>query len=204
VAPARATQKRLDELVRQKGPWIIRRLKRQSDLSPPLPEREWVSGETYLYLGRQYRLKAVTAATGELVRLRGAALTLTVERGLSDSEKNRRARLALIRWYRDRAAEYLPRRAALWAPKLGLDAPRVAVSEPAKRWGSANADGTLRINWRVMQAPATVVDYVLVHELTHLVHQHHGREFWATMGRVMADYEERKKRLRELGPVLVW
>jgi predicted metal-dependent hydrolase len=93
---------------------------------------------------------------------------------------------------------------SLWAPKLGLDAPRVVVSEPAKRWGSASADGTLRINWRVMQAPMTLVDYVLVHELTHLVRQHHGREFWATIGRVMPDYEARKRRLRELGPVLVW
>jgi predicted metal-dependent hydrolase len=87
---------------------------------------------------------------------------------------------------------------------IGIDAPEIVVSEPTKRWGSASKNGTVRINWRVMQAPVTLVDYVLVHELVHLVHEDHSREFWATLGRMMPDYEERKKRLRELGPRMVW
>jgi predicted metal-dependent hydrolase len=62
----------------------------------------------------------------------------------------------------------------------------------------------LRINWRILQAPKRLVDYVVAHEVTHLIHEHHGRAFWATLGRVMPDYEARKERLRELGPRWVW
>lgn len=204
TAPTRATRQRLDDLVRRKGAWVIQRLKRQSDLPPPLPVREFVSGETYKYLGRQYRLKVETRSKGGLVRLHGAYLTITLDKGQPERLRTSQAGLALVGWYRARATDYLPRRASQWASKLGLEDPKIVISEPAKRWGSASKNGTLRINWRIIQAPVTLVDYVLVHELTHLIHEDHGREFWATVGRVMPDYEERKKRLRDLGPGLVW
>jgi predicted metal-dependent hydrolase len=78
------------------------------------------------------------------------------------------------------------------------------VAEPPKRWGSTTKAGIVRINWRVLQCPVSLVDYVLAHELVHLIHEDHSRAFWATLGRIMPDYEERKKRLREMGPRLVW
>jgi len=201
TAPRRATTKRLDSIVREKAAWVVRRLKRQSDLPPPIPQREFVSGETYLYLGRQYRLKIAKGAREAEVCLRAGQLHVPMQTSLAGSQV---ARAALIAWYKTRAADYLSRRAKQWAKKLGLEAPRLLVSEPRKRWGSASKDGSLRINWRVIQAPTTLVDYVLVHELAHLIHEDHSREFWATVGRVLPDYEERKARLRELGPKLVW
>jgi len=204
TAPKRATRERLDAIVRQKGPWIVRRLKRQSDLPPPLSQREFVSGETYLYLGRQYRLKTNEVGGEPFVRLRGRHLEVDLARSSSPRRRTSEARRAVTDWYKEKAALYLPHRAESWARKLGLKLSQVLVSEPQKRWGSASKDGSLRINWRVVQAPATLVDYVLVHEVAHLLHEDHGREFWATVGRVMPDYEERKARLRELGPRLVW
>ena len=197
TAPNRASKARLDELVHRKGAWIIQRLKRQRDLPAPIPTREFVGGETYKYLGRQYRLKVVSKLEGDPVSLHRAYLLLS-------SKHKAGTRVAIVAWYRDKAALYLPRRAATWAPKLGLAVPRILISEPRQRWGSAGKDGVLRINWRILQAPSTLVDYVIVHELTHLIHENHGRDFWATMGRVMPDYEDRKRRLRALGPGLVW
>lgn len=209
TAPERAPVERLDEIVRQKAPWITQILKRQSSIPPPLPEREFVSGEAFKYLGRQHRLKVETFACGNalvgvITSGTGAYMTLTLDKDLPDSERAFRARAALVEWYRASAREYLRNRAALWAPKLGLTEPRIRISEPKKRWGSASKDGTIRINWRILQAPVTLVDYVLVHELVHLIHADHSREFWATLGRLMPDYEDRKNRLRELGPELVW
>jgi predicted metal-dependent hydrolase len=197
TAPKRATKSRLDELVHRKGAWILQRLKHQRDLPAPIPTREFVNGETYAYLGRQYRLKVVEKRDGDSVSLHGAYLELSTKHRVG-------ARTAIVAWYRAKAASYLPRRAATWAPKLGLDVPRIHISEPQQRWGSAGKDGVLRINWRILQAPTALVDYVIVHELTHLIHENHGRDFWATLGRVMPDYEERKRRLRALGPGLVW
>jgi predicted metal-dependent hydrolase len=78
------------------------------------------------------------------------------------------------------------------------------VAEPPKRWGSTTKNGNVRINWRVLQCPVSLVDYVLAHELVHLIHEDHSRAFWAALGRIMPDYEERKRRLRAMGPRLVW
>jgi predicted metal-dependent hydrolase len=81
---------------------------------------------------------------------------------------------------------------------------RDAGSDPRLRWGSCDARGVLRINWRIVQAPAALIDYVLVHELVHLEHRAHGRAFWEAVAAWMPDFEERRRRLRELGPGLVW
>jgi predicted metal-dependent hydrolase len=197
TAPKQATTARLDELVRRKGAWIVQRLKRQSELSLSLPEREFVSGETFKYLGRQYRLRVQTGAPESQVRLHGPYLVLAT----AGAAHGRRA---LVEWYRSKARAYLPRRAAHWAVKLDLPAPRILIAEPPKRWGSTAKNRTIRINWRILQATASLVDYVLAHELVHLIHENHSRDFWATLGQIMPDYEARKKRLRAMGPRLVW
>jgi len=204
TAPEKATTQRLDELVRRKGAWIAQRLKHQSELSPALPEREFVSGESFKYLGRQYRLRVKAGTPGGQVRLHGPYLDLILDKAIPASQRASDARKALVEWYRGRGRDNLPRRAAQWAAKLGLSSPRLVVAEPPKRWGSTTKTGTVRINWRVLQCPVSVVDYVLAHELVHLIHEDHSRAFWATLGRIMPDYEERKKRLREMGPRLVW
>jgi predicted metal-dependent hydrolase len=153
TAPAKATTARLDVLVRQKGAWIAQRLKHQDELPPALPEREFVSGETFKYLGRQYRIRVEAGAPGGQVRLHGPYLNLILDKALPASQRTPRARQALVEWYRDKAWEYLPRRATLWGSRLGLPSPRIVVAEPPKRWGSTAKNGTVRINWRVLQCP---------------------------------------------------
>lgn len=106
-------------------------------------------------------------------------------------------------WYRRLAAARLPEDAARWARRLGVEPPRVIVSEQEKRWGTCSK-GVVRLNWRIVQAPKSLIDYVVAHEVTHLLHEDHSRAFWAALGRVMPDYEVRKGRLREMGPGLVW
>lgn len=196
TAPETATVQRLDQLVLQKATWIVEQLRRRQELQPVLPAREFVSGETVRYLGRQYRLKVESGQPDVWVLLRGAFLHVHVPTAAQ-------ARPALVSWYRYRTAHYLPRRIEFWAPRLKIRSPQLIVSEPAKRWGSASP-GCIRVNWRIIQAPLILVDYVVLHELVHLVHKDHGPLFWAALGRAMPDYEDRKARLRVLGPRLVW
>jgi hypothetical protein len=80
----------------------------------------------------------------------------------------------------------------------------VLVREQRTRWGSADAKSNLRFNWRIVQAPARLLDYVVAHELVHLLHADHTRDFWATLGRVMPDYEARREKLRVMGRAMVW
>ena len=82
--------------------------------------------------------------------------------------------------------------------------PRVVIADQQKRWGSCDRNGTVRLNWRIIQAPMRLVDYVVVHELQHLRHRGHGRDYWRALGTVMPDYERRREDLRQRGVELAW
>jgi len=206
TSPAGTPIERLDRLVHVKAPWIVQRLRRQSALPPPLPAREFASGETFLYLGRQYRLRVDaddSAGVGPLA-LKAGWMHVRLPQGLPVEHHPNYARASLIDWYRRRAGERLPEMADGWARRLGCDLRDVLVREQKKRWASCDVGGTLRVNWRVIQAPRSCVEYVLVHELVHFTHRDHSSAFWRALGRVMADYERRRAALREIGPRLAW
>jgi predicted metal-dependent hydrolase len=203
VAPASVTPDRVASLVHKKAAWIVERQRRVADLPPQPPPREFVSGETFLYLGRQHRLRVRTGAE-PVVKLAAGYLEVSVPRGTTPADCPAVVRALLIDWYRTHATERLPERVADWAPKLGAHPKAVLVREPQKRWGSCDAAGNIRLNWRIIQAPRKLVDYVVAHELAHLVQSDHGRAFWSLLGRVMPDYEERRETLRRAGGAMVW
>ena len=248
VAPEHLTTDELDGIVSRKAEWIVRRLRHAQSHGPPLAPREFVSGESVLYLGRHYRLKVhpystggtgktgetgktdaiekqgesrttgVSEKTGEIgvtrktqdtgktgesgdAKLRGGWLHVPAPAGERQAAE---VREKVVAWLRRRAAERLPERVAAWRPKAGVPMPRVIVSDQRKRWGSCDRNGTIRLNWRIIQAPMRLVDYVVVHELVHLRHRGHGRDFWQAVGRVMPDYERRREDLRRCGVGLAW
>lgn len=202
-APQGTPVERLDQMVHRKAKWIIDRRRRYEDLPPPPTPREFVNGETFLYLGRQYRLKLVPAPGGKSVsvRLIGGQLHIPIRHG---EARGSQTRTRLVEWYRARASHHLPQRVAFWALKLGLEPAGVLIREQRKRWGSADATGNVRLNWQIVQAPIRLVDYVVAHELVHLRFRDHGVEFWATLGRAVPDYEERREALRRLGRDITW
>ena len=175
-----------------------------SELSAP-PAREFVSGETFCYLGRQYRLRVVGGHGVPDVKMDRGWIVVAVPEA-HEAEKARRVRGALVRWYRQHAEERLPERVEVWAKRFGIPAPTVLVREQRRRWGSCNEAGEVRLNWRIIQARLSLVDYVIAHELTHVVRgdDGHSAAFWAHLGRVMPDYDVRREALRVLGPSLEW
>jgi predicted metal-dependent hydrolase len=200
-APDDTSIAKLDLIVHRKARWIVERQRRHEDLPPPPSPREFVSGETFRYLGRQYRLKLERSGEGDgRVRITEGRLIVPVTKGSTPAE----ARDRLLEWFRARAAIRLPERVAALSARLGLHPSSVLIREPKKRWGSADASGTVRFNWRIIQSPTRLIDYVVAHELVHLAHPDHTRDFWSTLGRVMPDYEARREALRRLGRQLVW
>jgi hypothetical protein len=206
-APVATPRAKLDEIVHKKARWILARRRRQEELPAPPDPRELVSGESYLYLGRQYRLRVRPVATGDgatTVRCERGWLVVELPVGLDPAERTERVRSGLVDWYRDHAARRLPERVRQWAPVVGVEPAGVLIREPKKRWASCDARGNLRFNWRIIQAPRRLVDYVVVHELVHLVYPDHDRDYWALLGRAMPDYERRREALRRLGRRLEW
>jgi predicted metal-dependent hydrolase len=204
TAPQPASVERLDNIVHSKASWILQRLRRQSDRPPAPSAKEFVSGETFLYLGRQHRLRVDLDDSPRPLRLERGWLRVPVPRDLDEAQRAAFVRAALIDWYGARARERLPEHVATWAKKLHIAPPALLVADPRKRWGSASPSGTIRLNWRIIQASRALIDYVVAHELAHLEHPNHTAEFWAALGRVMPDYDGRKVRLRTLGPELGW
>ncbi len=119
-----------------------------------------------------------------------------------DSDSDADIETALERWYRERAAEEFAARVGRWAPEVGAAPSRVLVRAQRRRWGSCAADGSLRFNWRLMLADADIVDYVVVHELAHLLVPSHAQAFWNVVARVLPDHRTLRRRLVEAGPSL--
>ena len=105
-------------------------------------------------------------------------------------------------WYKLRAEEYLRGRVAVWAPKVGRPATSIQVRDQKRLWGSCSANGALRFNFRLAMVGPELLDYVVVHELAHIVHANHGPQFWALVARVLPDHKERRARLRGLTELL--
>ena len=200
VAPEHFSTRRLDAVVRRKAAWIAQRRRRVQSHDPPRAPREFVSGESVLYLGRHYRLRVHPNETGE-AKLRGGWLHVPA---LAGAQQTAHVRAALVSWFRRHAAKRLPERMVTWRARAGVEMPRVVIADQQKRWGSCDRNGTIRLNWRIIQAPMRLVDYVVVHELVHLRHRGHGRDYWQALGKVMPDYERRREDLRQRGVGLAW
>lgn len=201
AAPASATGDEIDTFVGRRAPRILKRLADLRKDEGLVPRREWVTGETLLYLGRHYRLRFVDGdgCRPGTVRLSGRWLEVPQPEGEQKGESRQQMIRAVERWYREHAETKLGQRVALYASRLGVWPKRVLVRSQTKRWGSCGQDGTLRFNWRIIMAPLSLVDYVVVHELCHLRYPNHDRQFWLLLATVIPDYEERRNALRHNG-----
>ena len=177
--------------VRKRASWISKQLSNFQRYSPRTPARQYVSGETHLYLGRQYRLKVVAGESSSIKMNRGH-LVLTLP-GKANPD---RVKALLHRWFLDHARqvfidvldEYLSR-------FKGRHRPRLIVRTMQSRWGSLSQAGTMTLNANLIRAPRACIEYVVAHELCHLKHRDHNASFFRLLGQVMPDWEKRKQRL---------
>ncbi|MDO9579583.1 MAG: M48 family metallopeptidase, partial [Bacteroidales bacterium] len=107
-------------------------------------------------------------------------------------------------WYQNKGTVWLNERVQFWEPKAGLSASKVAVSDLGFRWGSCGKNSSLYFNWRLLQLPVRLVDYVIAHELVHLHERNHTPEFWRILARVLPDWKERKEELSHKRPEMLW
>jgi predicted metal-dependent hydrolase len=193
-------------LVRKRGAWVLRKQAGYRELGGALVIREFVSGETFYYLGRQYRLKVVPEASSVVTRVtaRGALLFAPVPVDVDEAIQRASVRSGLRHWYREKARLRFSTRANAIASLLGVPAPAIHIVDQSKRWGSCDARGHIRLNWRLIMAPISLVDYVIAHEACHVLEHNHSRRFWRLLETIMPDYETRVRQLDRLGYLFTW
>jgi predicted metal-dependent hydrolase len=206
LAPADATSDEIEATLQRKAPWVLSKLSLVEEMGPGAAPREFVSGETFHYLGRAYRLRVLpdASAVTTRVRLSGRHLLAPLSIGLDQRLAEIAVRRGLIVWYERRARERLPERIAFFAERVGVRPPHLLVRDQEKRWGSCDGRGRIRANWRLMTLPLPLIDYVLAHEVCHVVEPNHRPPFWRLLGVVMPDWEVRRAALRSAGPRFAW
>lgn len=182
--PWRASDRLVEQAILGAERWILAKLEEWSR-RPRAPERAWCDGAALDYLGRQLCLSVAHDPSVTLTELREDG-RLTVQLPRPDDEGAVRA--AVVRWYRRHAERHFPDRVEHYASRLGVERPRLFLSDAAARWGSCNARREVRLNWRLMQAPEHLVDYVVAHELAHLLHLDHSSRFWRAVERIYPEY----------------
>jgi predicted metal-dependent hydrolase len=194
AAPEDASLEAIEAKLRKRAAWVTRQQRFFAQFLPRVPPREFLPGETHLYLGRQYRLKVVPHVQQAVKMMRGYFIVQT-HRPLSPDI----TRELVEAWYRERAhikfAERIEINLRRFADAEAHRPKGLTLRHLKQRWGSMSPGSRLMLNRRLIEAPIDAIDYVITHELCHVAEPHHGAAFYELLGRVMPDWERRKLRL---------
>jgi len=177
----------IEQLVRKKSKWVRRKLAEVRS-RPTIAGKKFVNGESFLYLGDPFRLRIVSEAAVPLVFRKEFIL---------DRKHLHHARGLLVSWYRTRAAQVIEERVRWYASLAGIECGSVRITDARKRWGSCGRGNDLNFSWRVILAPLRVVDYVVVHELAHIIEKNHSRAFWGRVAIMCPTYRSSMAWLRK-------
>ena len=191
--PMTLSDSRIRNLVTKRTPWIKNKLQEQSD-RPITPPKEYVSGETVTYLGKNYRLKVLIGEQPS-IKLRRGYVEATVTK--TDFDPKNTIRSLLVHWYRSLAEKRLGEKTVRLARVIGVNPASVTVKNYKSRWGSCSTKGDISYNWRIILAPHSIVDYVVVHELCHMLEHNHSSKYWKHVERYVPNWRECKDWLKQ-------
>jgi predicted metal-dependent hydrolase len=195
-APEGEPTKHIETWVRSKLLWVHRQLAAKKQLASALREPEFVSGESFSVLGRRYPLR-IYPTQEALLRFDGRKFCLSTP-AIPSAARHFRT------WFIGTGRVWVRQRVVLLSRKVGCSPVRADVRDLGYRWGSCGRNGVLYVNWRTIQLPVRLVDYVLVHELSHLIDPTHGPEFWKVVDRAMPDWRDRREELDRNTSEVFW
>ena len=182
--------------MKSKALWIYQKLgQRELISSKDVPAKAYVDGSSFWYLGRTYRLlisNKIPKEAGD------SPLYLHGERFLLQEDAVRDAREHFRRWYVETGRPIVDRLVEQLSNRISIPS-KVEIRDIGFRWGSCTKEGKVLISWRSIQLPIDALEYVVAHEMVHLLHRNHDQDFWLQLHKVMPDYRERKDWLAKNG-----
>ncbi|MGB7291904.1 MAG: SprT family zinc-dependent metalloprotease [Thermodesulfobacteriota bacterium] len=194
-APRNLSRREISEIIDKERPWILKKQKFFRENHSKIREKDFIEGEEFLYLGRSYLLR-IASKTGRALSVDDNFIYLSDD-SIGD------AREIIENWYKERAYDVVSQRAVYYSDLSGIKFNRINITSARKRWGSCSPNGNLNIAWRLVMAPPMVIDYVIVHELSHVEIRNHSKKFWSRVRAIIPDYKADEKWLRDNGHFLV-
>ena len=187
-APHFLRETEIRDFISSKRVWIDKVCDRAAVRFARFQPKQYIEGEKFLYLGNEYELHIVPDMSGKLI---------FEDRFILNGRYLSKARVLFERWYREEAFMLFTLRCKFYAGNMRVRYNSIDLSSAKQRWGSCQQNGRLRFNWRLIMAPKDIVDYVVVHELAHLVELNHSGRFWAVVDKTVPNRREAKQWLRE-------
>lgn len=195
LAPLDASLEKVSEKVKKKAAWILKQQDFFLSFHPLTPPRKYVSGETHMYLGKQFRLKLHTGKPS--VKLAGGFIHITTP----NTDNKDKIKSQLNDWYKSKAEKHFNALFRAYYPLMGkLTTKEVELHYRwmKKRWGSCDVKGGIHLNLELIKAPKKCIEYVIVHEICHLAHHNHSRAFYDLLEKEFPKWRETKNRLERV------
>ena len=194
--PLRLALSDIEFILQTKQAWIIEKLATQQQNQPPAVI--WQTGQKLCLLGNEVVLIVNQSVANKAVYLLDNTLIASQP---NPADATLIARKTIL-WYKKQALSDFARRLEVYSVKLNIPTPKLLLSNAKSRWGSCNARGEIRLNWRLIQAPPAIINYVVCHELAHLKEMNHSAKFWAIVEKLVPHYKQVEKDLKKLSPAL--
>ena len=193
TAPQNSDKSKIKKKVKKRAKWIAKQLKYYKQFEPFTPQKQFLNGETHLYLGKQYRLKIKTGLA-EGVKLKRGYFVITQK----DKEDKKRTKELLYNWYYAKAMQKFNEYYDACLKNFPVNKsiiPVLKIRKMKRRWGSLSKQGTLSLNRELIKAPKECIEYVITHELCHTVYSNHSSDFYKLLGNAMPDWKKLKHKL---------
>ena len=196
-APPKTSPAELERIIHTKAGWITKGMLQYRRLAENPVNNSWNDGSSLLFLGQPHMIKIrpVTGQSG--VELADKVITVNISTDAAGTVPG-----LLKSWYVNQASGILAGRTAEWSGKIGVRPNRIVIKEQQTRWGSCSSLGNINYNWRIVMAPVSIIDYLVVHELCHLRVPNHSTDFWRLVASFLPDFKDRRNWLRQNGKLL--
>ena len=200
LSPIGKSEQEIHRAVQTKVKWIRKKLSEMSEIYSLKRERQYINGEPFYYMGREHclRIEAREKYKRPRVDLEGDKLVVYTAKVKAED-----IRYAIENWYRKKAFENISDRISYYQCYFIERPTQVIVKKQRKRWGSCTAKHKLLFNFKCVMLPLWVLDYIVVHEMCHMVHLNHSNEFWSLVEQILPDYKLRRKWLKNNGGALI-
>ncbi|MBW1820403.1 MAG: M48 family metallopeptidase [Deltaproteobacteria bacterium] len=195
IAPGNSTDKEIEEVIKKKEYQIYKSLSEWELTNSTKIEREFVNGQSFLYLGRNYRLEIVKEEQKKPLILKNGYFLLRKK----DESK---AKKLFIEFYKEKGLPIIVERVERYQKRINVNPKQIRIMELKNRWASCSEKGNLNFHWKCIMAPLDVLNYIVVHELAHLVSKNHTKAFWNEIDKVMPDFQKYIEWLRINGAAM--